>query len=126
MNQDELGRILSGEAEIAPSSGFVNGIMAAVQREATEPPPIPFPWKRALPGLAAGALVFVTLIIVLVKNFSRAAPATSVQDRVIPILVRASDLGSMYGVGWVALAILVTLACVIFCVRLTTGKWRTL
>jgi hypothetical protein len=121
MNQDELDRTLSGEVDIVPSAGFVHGVMAAVHCEASAPPPIPFPWKRALPGLAAGALVFVMMIIVLVKNFSGAAPATSIQYRVLPIVARVSDIGSMYGIGWVMLAILVTLACVVFSVRLTTA-----
>jgi hypothetical protein len=126
MNQDELDRTLSGEIDIVPSSGFMSGVMAAVHCEASAPPPIPFPWKRALPGLAAGALAFVTMIIVLVKNFSRVAPATPIQDRVLPILARVSDIGSMYGIGWVVLTILVTLACVVFSLRLTTGRSRPL
>jgi hypothetical protein len=128
MNQDQLDRTLSGEAEIVPTSGFVSGVMAAVRREASAPPPIPFPWKRALPGLAAGALAFLMMIIVLVKNFRPAASTTtsSLQGRLLPILARVSDIGNMYGIGWVMLAILVTLGCVILSVRLTTGKWRTL
>ncbi len=128
MNQDELDRTLSGEADIVPSSGFVSSVMAAVHREASAPPPIAFPWKRALPGLAAGAVAFLVMIMVLAKNFRPAASVTtsSIQDRALPILARVSDLETMYGIGWVILAILVTLACVILSVRVTTGKWRTM
>ena len=55
-DEDEMDRILSGEDEILPSSGFTVSVMDAVRREAAAPPPIPFPWKRALPGLVLGGL----------------------------------------------------------------------
>ena len=56
-NDDDLDRILS-ETEILPSSGFAASVMAAVRREAEAPPPIPFPWKRFVPGfvVAGGVL----------------------------------------------------------------------
>ncbi len=52
-DEGEINRILSREDEILPSSGFTVSVMDAVRREAAAPPPIPFPWKRALPGLVA-------------------------------------------------------------------------
>jgi hypothetical protein len=39
------------DEDIVQSSGFTASVMDAITREATAPPPIPFPWKRALPGL---------------------------------------------------------------------------
>jgi hypothetical protein len=51
MNDDDLDRILSRQEDIVPSSGFVSNVMDAVRREASAPPPIPFPWKWAIPGL---------------------------------------------------------------------------
>jgi hypothetical protein len=124
-DEDELDRALSEETGIVPSSGFVSGVMAAVLREASAPRPIPFPWKRALPGLAAGALAFLVMIVVLVKDASRPSSAAPIQDGLLPVLAHASEIANMYGLGWVALAILVTLACVTFSMRLTTGTWRT-
>jgi hypothetical protein len=69
MNNDELDRILSrslAEEELVPSSGFAASVMEAVRREATEPPPIPFPWKRALAGLIAAGLTLVWVVIEIV------------------------------------------------------------
>ncbi len=58
--KNEFDRIMS-EEEILPSSGFAASVMDAVRREAAAPPPIPFPWKRALPGAVFAA---ATLIVV--------------------------------------------------------------
>jgi len=70
MSHDEIDRILAHEEELLPSSGFAASVMDAVRREAAVPPPIPFPWKRALPGLvaAAVALVFAGWVSVVVAQ----------------------------------------------------------
>jgi hypothetical protein len=63
---DELDRILSSpEPELVPSSGFTQSVMQAVRLESQAPPPIAFPWKRALPGIVAlfTALVFLFLAL---------------------------------------------------------------
>lgn len=67
MGDDEMDRMLLRENEILPSSGFVGSVMEAVSREAAVPPPIPFPWKRVLPGLVVAGAVLVTLVVVLVR-----------------------------------------------------------
>ena len=56
----ELDPLLSGEEAIVPSSGFTESVMQAVRAEAFKLPPIPFPWKRAIPGLVAVILVVVS------------------------------------------------------------------
>ncbi len=48
---------------LMPSSGFLDGVMAEVRTEASALPAIPFPWTRALPGLAGAAFVFVLVFI---------------------------------------------------------------
>src|SRR5271169_6092282 len=90
--EDEMNRILSSEDEILPSSGFAVSVMDAVRRESAAPPPIPFPWKRALPGLVvAGLAVALVLIggVVAIAKLGRAsttAPfSTSLQSGVPPI-----------------------------------------
>jgi hypothetical protein len=69
MSHDEIDRILSHEEELLPSSGFAASVMDAVRREAVLPP-IPFPWKRAMPGLVAAAvtLVFAGWVSVVVAQ----------------------------------------------------------
>jgi hypothetical protein len=63
MKPEELDRILSKADEIVPSSGFAANVMDAVQRESSAPPPIPFPWRRAIPGFGvAAALAIATAL----------------------------------------------------------------
>jgi len=59
---DELDRILSQSETIVPSSGFTARVMEAVEQEALAPPPIAFPWKRAVPGLVA-CLVLLGILL---------------------------------------------------------------
>ena len=58
MEHEEVDAILSKDEELVPSSGFLASVMERVQEEAAVPPPIPFPWKRAVPGMivATGVL----------------------------------------------------------------------
>ncbi len=54
----EIDRILADEDELVPTSGFLATVMERVQEQAAAPAPIPFPWKRAIPGILAAAGVF--------------------------------------------------------------------
>ena len=58
MTDERIDEILGTEEELVPSSGFLAAVMERVREEAAAPPPIPFPWKRAVPGfvVAAGVL----------------------------------------------------------------------
>lgn len=54
LTDQQIDAALRAERDaIAPSSGFAESVMGAVRSEA--PAPLPFPWKRALPGFVAGA-----------------------------------------------------------------------
>jgi len=124
MKPDELDRVLLREAEIVPSSGFAGSVMAAVRSEATAPPPIPFPWLRALPGLAAcGVAIALTLMDAFrspVRESASAATPTLTQwlDGVVPLLERAQ----MFGAGWVLLGLLLTAAGLKLTWRLAGGR----
>jgi hypothetical protein len=55
-----IDRILGNEDQIVPSSGFLATVMERVQEEAAvaaAPAPIPFPWKRAIPGILLAVVV---------------------------------------------------------------------
>ena len=54
--------------------------MDAVRREAAAPPPIPFPWKRALPGLVVAGFA---LALVLVAVVVAIAQGRAVHDRTV-------------------------------------------
>jgi hypothetical protein len=111
MNQDELDRMLSGEREIVPSSSFVTNVMDAVRREASTPPAIPFPWKWALPGLAAWAGVLVSFLMTVWAQVGAMAPEATVPEG-------AKDIG----LEWIALALLMAFASVTLSMRLVGAR----
>jgi hypothetical protein len=119
MKPDDLDRILLREAKITPSSGFARSVMAAVRNEATAPPPIPFPWKRALPGLAAcGVAIGWNLMDVSRSPVPKSASVTSIHTQTLtqtltqsldgagPVLSKALE----FGTGWALLGVLLTFA----------------
>ncbi len=53
---DEIDRILSSEPHFEPAADFTRRVMAAVEREASVPPPLVFPWRRVLSAAAVLAL----------------------------------------------------------------------
>jgi len=103
MKPDDLDRVLLRETEIVPSSGFARSVMAAVRREAAAPPPIPFPWKRALPGLTAFA-------VAIVLAFRETAPSASslAQSHWADGVLRMVGEVQATGAGWALLAMLMT------------------
>ncbi len=57
---DPIDELLAHDAAtdaIVPSSGFSEAVMSAVKQSRTMPPPIPFPWRRVLPWLAAAVIL---------------------------------------------------------------------
>jgi hypothetical protein len=63
MSDDEINRAMAPQEAIVPASGFVSAVMARVHEEAAATRPLPFPWLRALPGLAAIAVAFVWALV---------------------------------------------------------------
>ena len=120
MGQDDLDRMLSREEDIVPSSSFVSSVMDAVRWEASTTPPIAFPWKWALPGLAAWTILLVWFFIAVFAQLGQGALAPSVA--LSPALTRILEGAESIGVGWVALALLMSFACVKFSMRLIGGK----
>jgi hypothetical protein len=124
MKPDELDRVLSREAEIIPSSGFIRSVMAAVRSEAAAPPPIPFPWKRALPGLLVFVVAIAWSVVDTLRSPARASVSVIPQtvthwiDGVVPLL----DKAQMFGAGWVLLGLLLTFAGLKLTWRLAGGR----
>jgi hypothetical protein len=54
---EKLDHILSTEDVLMPSSGFLESVMERVREEAAAPPPIPFPWRRFVPGIVLAVAV---------------------------------------------------------------------
>jgi hypothetical protein len=124
ISKDEIDRILSREDEILPSSGFGASVMDAVRCEAAAPPPIPFPWKRALPGLAVGGLVVALVLVAgvraIVQMDNATAPPFSMSSPLaMPPIFRG---GIESAVIWTILALLVTFVSMKLSMRLASGR----
>jgi hypothetical protein len=70
---DDLERILSSPDDLEPSAGFVDAVLAAIERDAA-PPTLPFPWLRFAVGVAA-CLVMALTGAILVARLGAAATA---------------------------------------------------
>jgi hypothetical protein len=105
---DEIGidEILATDEEIVPSSGFLGAVMERVEEEARMPAPIPFPWKRAVPGLALVAGIFGWMGVELVRAGIPAMQQVSPATGQIP----QGLVQPMEQAGWVGLALAVSLA----------------
>ncbi len=130
---DEMNRILFRQEEILPSSGFTASVMDAVRREAAAPPPIPFPWKRALPVMVAGGfvlvMVFVTLVVAIaqvIKSSATAQFSTSLPAMLAPIFglqgMQGLQRNLVGAAGWSVLALLVAFISVKLSMRLAADR----
>ena len=105
---ENLDGILGAEEELAPSSGFVSAVMERVRGEAVAPKPIPFPWKRVMPGAvaAAGGLVWIGVEVAR-------QGLTRMPDLGSPVELWAhvpqQMTGTLEDTGWVAAALGVSL-----------------
>ena len=105
MKPENLDRILGGEEELAPSSGFAASVMDRVRQEVAVPDPIPFPWKRALPGMIVAGVGLVWCLVQLV----RMGIAEAKTPMLITLHPAALVTPRMAGAGWVAAALAVSL-----------------
>jgi hypothetical protein len=119
----EIDRILSREDEILPSSGFAVSVMDAVRREAAAPPPIPFPWKRALPGVVVGGLMLALVLVGGVVAIAQAGHATGPQVSMsLPSVMPTFFHGGIESAAaWTALSLLAALVSVKLSMRLASG-----
>ncbi|MGA9668957.1 MAG: hypothetical protein WBQ94_07100 [Terracidiphilus sp.] len=105
VNSPHIDRILATEDALIPSSGFLASVMERVREEAAVPPPIPFPWKRTIPGVVfiLGALAWI--IFELIR---RGLPTVSGLPLIAPHITAAVER-PLEQAGWVALALGVSL-----------------
>jgi|ERR1039458_7577185 hypothetical protein len=103
MDRTNIDRILATEEELVPSSGFLASVMQAIHEEATAPPPIPFPWKRAVPGILLAAGVFGWGAFELIRLDLPAL--NSLTLALAPPHLSAAIERPLEEVGWVVLAL---------------------
>jgi hypothetical protein len=125
MTDDDIDRILSCEEELLPSSGFAASVMDAVRREAALPPPIPFPWKRAVPGIMVAALSLIAVAAVFVVGLAHAVK----QGVGVPLAPGwESSLTTVITgtanpiVAWTFAALILTVVSVILSLRLADSR----
>ncbi|HEX3662192.1 MAG TPA: hypothetical protein VHU89_12210 [Acidobacteriaceae bacterium] len=126
----DIARALASEHEaILPSSGFAASVMASIAHDASAPAPIPFPWKRAVPGIIAIAAVLALLIAVLVSMVLSApaapvsaapAPATALDTAALFPFLRSTQ--SMNVVLWTAGTLGACIVSLVFFRRLLTSR----
>ena len=108
---DALG---SSEDEIRPSSGFAASVMEAIEAPAAIPPPIPFPWRRALPGVVILACAIAAFIVLgILTPAPRPASATAWSWSLSPLQTELC---------WGLIAAVLSLAGVAASLRLARGK----
>jgi len=120
MRDEELDAILSREQDIVPSSGFAASVMEAVARQAAAPPPIPFPWRRALPGFATLAVALFVILMSAIGFYTKAqAPASQIE--LSPALIAALELAKEIRASWLALALVISFVSIKLSYHLCTN-----
>jgi hypothetical protein len=123
IKDEEIDRVLSLKDEILPSSGFAASVMEAVRREAAAPPPIPFPWKRALPGLVVAGFALALVLVAGVVAITQRASTTPQFSAPLPSVMPPIFHGGIESAAmWTALALLVALVSVKFSMRMASGR----
>jgi hypothetical protein len=100
MKDELLDRILATEEGLVPSSGFAASVMDRIREGAAAPPPIPFPWKRAIPGIVLATGVFGWGAVELTRQ-----AVSAMRSAPVPFHLSASMSRPVEGVGWVAIAL---------------------
>jgi hypothetical protein len=102
---NEIDSILATEDALVPSSGFLTSVMERVHEEAAAPAPIPFPWKRALPG---AIVVFGAFGAGVYEMMRQGLSAANEFALTVPQISAAMER-PMEQAGWVAVALGVSL-----------------
>jgi len=121
MKREELDRALSTEGEIVPSAGFTDAVMEAVRREATIPPPISFPWKCVLPGLAFAVFAVLALLLLPSPTKTVGSPVFS-STHLAAVLGVLPETTRRLGLDWLIVALLLAWASVKLSMRLASWK----
>jgi hypothetical protein len=92
--------------------------MERVEEESAAPPPIPFPWKRAVPGilLAIGVFSWGAVETIHLGLFSLNSPGQTLPQ------LPSAWIAPVEAAGWVALALGLSLASWLFSRRLAGSK----
>jgi hypothetical protein len=102
---DPIHRILASEGPILPSSGFLASVMERVKEESQVPAPIPFPWKRTIPGFALATGLFGWATYEFIREGIPSLRDLALAQSPLP----PSVIHPLEQAAWVALALAVSL-----------------
>lgn len=101
--------------EITPSSGFVDAVMDAVRQDARVPPPIPFPWVRALPWFVG---VVITLVAVMIGAFQAATSTPAASFTAPPAIASMLNAATRPAGIWTTVGVLISLVTTVAALRM--------
>jgi hypothetical protein len=91
------------------SSGFTASVMKAVRMQSQAPPPIPFPWKSTLRGMAAAVRSLAWIILACAAAFSSTGAGEALVLSIPPAIQPLWHTAS-----WVLTALLTTVVSLLF------------
>lgn len=97
---------------ILPSSGFLDAVMDEVQGEASAFPTIPFPWKRALPGLGGNVLAVGALIALVSAGVTSNQVQANGAPWVTALALLLADFFQRPATLWTLVSICLAVCCV--------------
>ncbi len=100
---ETIDHILVSEEAMVPTSGFASAVMERLDEESKATAPIPFPWKRALPGIVLAAVVFSWGGLEMIRQAS-AKPIS-----LASLHFSATAINGLEWAGWVALALTISM-----------------
>ena len=119
-----LDRILLERDALLPSSGFAASVLDAVQQQTVARAPIPFPWRRALPGFAAlllGLAIVARMILDTAQDMVQ-SPATG-SDWLMWLRSNApSAVLLRTQAGPILLALAISYVCILLCRKFIGGS----
>lgn len=118
MNPDDIDDILTNEKLITPSPDFLASVMRAVRRQAAALPPLKFPWLRTLPGILAMFVAIMRLVWDLVGFLNEPDVLAGLKEQ----LHQFADLAAQFGVQWIVLAVVMTVASLMLSITLVGGE----
>jgi hypothetical protein len=110
MSASPIDRMLAGEEELIPTSGFLSSVMERVKEEARVPAPMAFPWRRAVPGMVLAAGVFGWGGYEIAGQARAAARGLVLTVPHWPANLAADSAQPIGAAGWVVIALGISLA----------------
>lgn len=111
-----------------PSSGFVSSVMESIHAQADGPPPIAFPWRRALPGAVLVLCGLLAFAVSVVRQWRAASAAGQPAGAALqPYLALTRSLVSALTTGeailcWIVASVSLSALAIAVSFRLTGGR----